>query len=222
MRGDGRSVAAICGETREIYFHPRIQLSEDEAVFVMAHELLHTGLRHVPRRQGRDPWLWNVACDYVINDWLIEMKIGAPPERLGYLHDPQLRGLSAEDVYDRITADLRWMRKLKKARTLNGGAPDMLDQGRPSGWWAGGGCDLDAFYRRALAEGLQLHQDRGRGFLPPGWSRRSRRCSSRRSPGTSPLGSGLISSFRRSSAGAAMRAPIGARARPRISRGRPG
>lgn len=162
------SVAAVCDATREIYLNPRVTLNEQEAVFVLAHELLHTGLRHIPRRQGRDPWLWNVACDFVINDWLIEMKLGTPPERIGYLHDSQLRGLSAEEVYDRIVSDLRWMRKLKKARTLNGGAPDMLDGDRPSSWWRGGGADLDAFYRRALAEGLELSLDGGRGFLPGG------------------------------------------------------
>jgi predicted metal-dependent peptidase len=36
--------------------------------FVMAHEFLHVGLRHDERQQGRDPFLWNVACDYAIND----------------------------------------------------------------------------------------------------------------------------------------------------------
>ncbi|MEL6978048.1 MAG: VWA-like domain-containing protein [Pseudomonadota bacterium] len=164
----GVAVAAISDEAKEIYFNPVAALSQDEAVFVMAHELLHAGLRHIPRRQGRDPWLWNVACDFIINDWLIEMKLGAPPERIGYLHDPALRGLSAEEVYDRIVRDLRWMRKLKKARTLNGRAPDMLEGERSQGWWRGGGADLDAFYRRALAEGLELHLSQGRGLLPAG------------------------------------------------------
>ena len=27
---------------------------------------------HAGRSQGRDRFLWNVACDYVINDWLAE------------------------------------------------------------------------------------------------------------------------------------------------------
>ncbi|MEM9725131.1 MAG: VWA-like domain-containing protein [Pseudomonadota bacterium] len=163
------AVAAISDAAQEIYFNPNAGLSPHEARFVMAHELLHAGLRHTPRRQGRDPWLWNVACDYVINGWLIEMRIGAPPERLGYLHDPDLQGLSAEEIYDRIVRDLRWMRRLRKERTFNGAAPDMLEDGRPASWWRGGGADLDAFYRRALAEGLdlQLKSDR-RGLLPLG------------------------------------------------------
>lgn len=161
-------IAAIWDETQEIYVNPDIKFTEDEARFVMAHELLHAGLRHTARRQGRDHWFWNVACDFVINDWLLEMKVGVFPDRLGLLHDPSLRGQSAEEVYDRIVTDLRWMRKLKKAHTLNGRNSDMLEGDRPPGWWNGGGVDLDAFYRRALAGGLELHLGSGRGFLPTG------------------------------------------------------
>ena len=164
----GVEVAAIHDAAREVYFHPRIHFSEGEARFVMAHEFLHAGLRHSERRQGRDPHLWNVACDYVINDWLIEMKLGDPPEGLGYLHDASLRGQSAEEVYDRIVRDLRWMRKLRKARGMNGGRPDMIENGCSAAWWRGGGADLDAFYRRALYEGLDLHRQGGRGLLPAG------------------------------------------------------
>lgn len=164
----GVDVAAISDQSQEIYFNSKVQLSEPEARFVMAHELMHAGLRHTARRQGRDPWFWNIACDYVINDWLIEMQVGVPPEDIGYLHDLSLRGQSAEEVYDKIVSDLRWMRKLKKARTFNGNAVDMLEGQHPPGWWRGGGVDLDAFYRRALSEGLELHLGRGRGFLPAG------------------------------------------------------
>jgi len=161
-------VAAICDETQEIYINPRISLNEEEARFVLAHEFLHAGLRHMARRQGRDAGYWNIACDFIVNDWLIEMKLGTPPERLGYLYDPALKGLSVEEVYDQIVRDVRWMRKLKKARTMNGGGADMMEGAHKPAWWRGGGCDLDAFYRRALSEGLELHLGRGRGFLPAG------------------------------------------------------
>lgn len=163
------AIAAISDLTQEIYFNPKVNLTLDEARFIMGHELLHAGLRHIPRRQGRDPHLWNVACDFVINDWLMEMRVGTPPEQIGYLHDLSLRGMSAEEVYDRIVSDLRWMRKLAKARGMNGGFPDMLEGDRSPAWWQGGGVGLDAYYRRALAEGLNLHLQGGRrGLLPAG------------------------------------------------------
>ena len=67
----------------------------------MAHELLHVGLRHDARAQGRDHFFWNVACDYVINSWLIKMGIGQIPT-MGLLYDEDLKGLSAESIYDII------------------------------------------------------------------------------------------------------------------------
>ncbi len=164
----GVTVAAISDQTQEIYFNPRISITEEEAKFVMTHEFLHVGLRHTARRQGRDAWYWNVACDYIINDWLLEMQVGHAPEQLGYLHDPSLRGQSAEEVYDQIVCDVRWMRRLKKARTMNGANADMLEGQHKPGWWLGGGIDLDSFYRRALTEGLELHLDKKRGLLPAG------------------------------------------------------
>lgn len=158
------SVAAVDAEAREVYINRLAGLDEMESRFVMAHELLHVGLRHQTRRQGRDPYLWNVACDFVINGWLIEMGVGNTP-RLGLLHDPELKGLSAEAVYDRITADLRRYRKLMTLRGV--GACDMLP-GRPEWWETGEGVELDAFYRRCLSQGLLYHQDQGRGMIPAG------------------------------------------------------
>lgn len=159
------SVAAVSDTAGEIYVNPAGGLSGDELRFVMAHELLHAALRHLARRRGRDPFLWNVACDYVVNGWLLEMAVGAMPA--GLLHDPQLKGLSADAVYDRLCTDLRRARKLA---TLRGaGLCDMLDErrgGPPPG--SGDWTDLDAFYRRALLDGLDLHRERGRGTIPAG------------------------------------------------------
>jgi predicted metal-dependent peptidase len=159
------SVAAVDAVSREIYLNPAAGLDESECRFVMAHEILHVGLRHQMRCQGREPYLWNVACDYVINGWLVEMGLGKLPA-VGALYDPELKGLSAEAIYDRIVHDLRRFRKLA---TLGGtGAGDMLAGGRPDWWAAGDGMALDDFYRRALGQGLAYHEEQGRGFLPGG------------------------------------------------------
>jgi predicted metal-dependent peptidase len=133
--------------------------------FVMAHELLHVGLRHDARRQGRDPYLWNVACDYVINGWLIEMGLGLLP-KVGGLYDAELKGLSAEAVYDRIVTDLRRYRKLATLRGI--GLCDILDAGDSRWWEKGEGMGLDEFYRRCMSQGLQYHSAEGRGLLPLG------------------------------------------------------
>ena len=159
----GISVAAIAAEQKELFVNPAAALSFDEAKFVLAHELLHVGLRHEARRQGRDPHLWNVACDFVINGWLAEMDLGAIPT-FGGLHDAELKGLSADAIYDRLVVDLRRSRKLA---TLAGiGCCDILD-GVTHDWWTRqDAVSLDDFYRRALAQGLSYHQEQQRGLLP--------------------------------------------------------
>jgi predicted metal-dependent peptidase len=160
------SIAAIDEELQEIYINPDAGLSELEARFVIAHELLHAGLRHSARRQGRDPFLWNVSCDYVINQWLIEMGIGSIPH-MGLLHDTELKGFSAEAIYDLLITDLRRARKLRTFRGI--GSCDILGN-RPPEWWLNGdGMSLDDFYRRALAQGLDYYRTQaGRGLIPAG------------------------------------------------------
>lgn len=159
------SVAAIAVETKEIYLNTAVGMTDEEMRFLMAHELLHAGLSHATRRQGRDPYLWNVACDYVINGWLIDMQIGEMPA-FGGLYDPTLKGFSAESIYDRIVTDIRMYRKL---RTFRGqGIGDMIETNPPDFWEGKVGVDLDAFYRRALSQGLSYHMTQERGYLPQG------------------------------------------------------
>ncbi len=159
----GIAVAAVSPARKEIYINPAAGLTEPELRFVMAHEFLHVGLSHGERQQGRDPYLWNVACDFAINDWLVEMRVGAFPQ-VGGLLDPELRGLSAEAIYGRIVTDVRRFRKLATLRGV--GLGDVLGPWEPGE--PGMGADLDAWYRSALAQGLELHDRVGRGRLPKG------------------------------------------------------
>nr|WP_203697358.1 hypothetical protein [Streptomyces rubrogriseus] len=160
-RAHGISVAAVNAETGEIYVNPLRRYDDEEWRFILAHEMLHAALRHGDRCGTRDPYLFNVACDYVINGWLVEMQVGTMPE--GLLHDPELAGLSAEEVYDRIAVDLRRLRRLSTPRGK--GVGDVLGGPlRPPR----DHVDLDGFYRRGLTQGLDLHQQQERGFLPAG------------------------------------------------------
>jgi predicted metal-dependent peptidase len=156
-------VAAVSAAAGEIYVNPLTALTPGEWRFVMAHEMLHAALRHGERVGARDPYLWNVAADLVINGWLLEMGVGTMPD--GALHDPELKGLSAEAVYDRIARDLRRYRKLA---TLRGtGLGDVLGQPLPHPGEAARASGLDDIYRRALSTGLAYH-DESRGLLPAG------------------------------------------------------
>lgn len=158
-------VAAVDAQMREIYINPRAGLTNEECKFVIAHELLHVGLRHDTRQLGRDLFLWNIACDYVINGWLIEMGVGEMPA-LGGLYDPELKGLSAESIYDIITSDMRKMRKLA---TLAGiGQCDILPPKAKEVYENTKYTDLDSFYHNCLMQGLDHHYATNRGVLPAG------------------------------------------------------
>lgn len=156
-------VAAVSPTAGEIYVNPLAQLDEHEWRFVIAHEMLHAALRHGDRVGGRHPYLWNVAADFVINGWLVEMGVGTMPD--GLLHDPTLAGLSTEAVYDTIATDLRRLRKLA---TLRGhGLGDVLGEPLPHPGTRAA-VDLDEYYRRALITGLAYHERDNRGLLPAG------------------------------------------------------
>ncbi|KQV42944.1 hypothetical protein [Duganella sp. Root336D2] len=154
-------VAAIDVGARRIWINPAAGLNDDETLFVLAHELLHAGLNHASRRRGRDPVLWNVACDFAINSWLLEMQVGSPPA-IGMLYDADLAGQSADEIYDGLARDIRRARKLA---TLRGtGQPDLLgeDSGAPF-------TDAEEYCRRALAQGMDRWEHDGRrGTVPAG------------------------------------------------------
>lgn len=158
-------IAGVNCSAGEIYLNPAANLRTEELKFVMAHEFLHAGLGHQERCKGRNLYLWNVACDYVINGWLYEMRIGKMPE--GVLYDENLKNKSAEEIYDLILED---MRKYLKMDTLRGyGKCDMMD-GRARGINRKqvSGMTMDEFCRNALMQGLEYQQSYARGYLPAG------------------------------------------------------
>lgn len=155
-------IAAIDVTCGELYLNPSANLSLEEWKFVLAHEYLHAGLMHHERCNGRDPYLWNVACDFVINGWLQELQVGSMPTE-GLLYDPCLKGLSAESIYDMMLSD---MRKYGKLNTLRGNHKgDIIGDSRGK---AANGVTLDDFCRSAMQQGLEYHISSERGLIPAG------------------------------------------------------
>lgn len=48
------------------------KLEFEEFMFDTLHELSHIALMHVVRRENRDPFLWNIACDLYVNKMISE------------------------------------------------------------------------------------------------------------------------------------------------------
>ncbi len=160
------SIAAVDVTCAEIYVNPAAGLRMEELKFVLAHEFLHAGLQHHERCQGRNHELWNIACDYVINGWLHDMGIGEMPER-GLLYDENLKNISAETLYDQMVRDLK---KYSRLETLRGyGRGDIIGGSKgSSGFRNFGATSLDDFYKSALQNGLEYHNQTGRGYIPAG------------------------------------------------------
>jgi predicted metal-dependent peptidase len=74
-----------------------------ERVGLLLHEVMHVAFEHVFRRGGRDRRRWNIACDFVINDMIVEA--GGTIPRGGCLDD-QYKGLVEEEVFERLPKDI--------------------------------------------------------------------------------------------------------------------
>jgi predicted metal-dependent peptidase len=82
-----------------LYYNPKFveTLSGSQLVGTLAHEVMHPALHHHTRRGGRDPRLWNEACDYAINPIIVDAGMMLPE---GALLDNCYRGMSAERIYN--------------------------------------------------------------------------------------------------------------------------
>ena len=97
----GVETAATDGQ--RIYLSPSGFLPRpvQDKLFIYAHEVLHCALSHVSRRGSRDPRLWNIAADIVVNGLLIESGFDMLPDGV---RDDNLAHLSTEAVYEQLLA----------------------------------------------------------------------------------------------------------------------
>ena len=126
---DRRCLTACTDNGKTIYFNCDfyLGLSQQERVFVMAHEIWHSLNLTFARRQTRDPELWNIASDMEINNILSDSNqrgAYAPPKNLMF-PPAKLKGKSAETIYD-------WLLKQQEKNNLNNALskmaqPDSVD-----------------------------------------------------------------------------------------------
>jgi hypothetical protein len=93
--------ATMATDGYHIFVNPAFveALTDDEAVFVLAHEVLHCVLGHLDRRGQREPLPWSVAIDYAVNLLLVEFGLTMPA--MGLI-DRAYRGMTAEEIYRRL------------------------------------------------------------------------------------------------------------------------
>lgn len=75
-------------------------LDDEELIFLMGHEVLHNVYDHMDRRGDRDPRLWNIANDYVVNMDLVENNIGKKITKVQICFDYKYQNMFSDEVYD--------------------------------------------------------------------------------------------------------------------------
>lgn len=92
-------VQTAATDGRTLFFNPAFMASHTlaEQLGILVHELLHAAMRHVERRCGADPHLWNVAADIVVNGIISETQGLVLPASA--LLDKELAPYTVEEVY---------------------------------------------------------------------------------------------------------------------------
>ncbi len=92
-------IAETDGDT--IYYNPDFisGLTEDEKVFIFAHEIAHVALNHIYRSEGKDKRLWNTAADAVINANLVHDGL---PLVEGGVNKPEAYNYDVESYYEKL------------------------------------------------------------------------------------------------------------------------
>jgi predicted metal-dependent peptidase len=99
----GHRIDTMATDNKAIYYNPGFvdTLTVGEVKGVLCHEIMHIANGHSLRRGSRDPFMWNVACDYAINPLILKGRMILPKD---CLNNPKYSGMSAEEIYIREQA----------------------------------------------------------------------------------------------------------------------
>jgi len=107
---EDKTIPTAATDGKRVFYNPEYMagLTDEERIGVMGHEALHVAHLHAFRKQGRHHYLWNIACDFVINRQLIESRFKLPK---GCLLSQEFDGKSEEQVYAILEKQLKDKRK---------------------------------------------------------------------------------------------------------------
>ncbi|WP_020475827.1 vWA domain-containing protein [Zavarzinella formosa] len=168
------TVGTMATDGRQLLYEPKFvtDLTPEELLGVMVHEVMHNALCHHCRRGDRDARRWNIACDLAVNPLLVQSGYVLPkcrlmPGEISYAGLPT--GKSAEEYYAALTASS----KAEKTNRAEGEeTPDPGGCGRvvePTNTSPAEVSHQEAEWRVALAQAEQTA--RLKGDLPAGLGR---------------------------------------------------
>ena len=134
--------AGTDGET--IYYNPEYleSLSVEEQTFVFAHEVCHIAFNHILRSEGKDPELWNIATDGVINQFL---KRDGLKMAKGGVDMAEAINYDAEQLYEKLLQEKqqRQQQSQSQQQSSSGGGSSQ-EQDKQSQQQSGGGSGEDS------------------------------------------------------------------------------
>ena len=150
------SIETACTNGVHIKYNSKFieEMSNPEIQFVEAHEVCHVALGHIWRKGDRNPQIWNVACDYVVNKILVDAGMTMPS--VGLLDTTgKFDGKSVEEIYNIIYQEQPKGGGLSKEGDdpgRCGGMEEIPDtpQGKKEG------RQLEAEWKAALAQAAQM------------------------------------------------------------------
>ena len=94
---------------RRFFYNPAFlkHLTDNEVLFLCGHEVLHCVFDHFGRREGRNPQLYNMAGDYIINIVLADEQVGDVITTVPILLDYKYRSWTSEEVYDDLVENCK-------------------------------------------------------------------------------------------------------------------
>ena len=84
-------------------------LTAKQVEFLFGHEVLHNVFDHLARRDSRDPRFFNYACDFAVNQILVDERIGEKIDQVQICLDSKYRGKSAEEIYDDLMKNVQFV-----------------------------------------------------------------------------------------------------------------
>lgn len=108
-----RDIPTAATDMANLYYNPDFVASLPNIETVMtlnAHEVAHIALLHGERLHERHHKIWNAACDYAINEMLVDADF-EPID--GWLYDPRFKGMSADAIYQILMREHEQRQKQK-------------------------------------------------------------------------------------------------------------
>lgn len=182
------ALATAATDGRDIYLNADFfdSLTSAQRAGLLLHEVLHAALLHVPRRRERDPLIWNIAADIVVNGVIVAAGLPAatrgqsssspiaPPMTIyelpeGGVRDAGLEHLSVEEIYSILQTDPAYknmvMRVIMWDLLANG--PNSRAGQLDEKWRSA----LEEHWRSALEQAQTIARTTQHGALPAGLDR---------------------------------------------------